>query len=173
MNQINISLAQPEDLDTIYEITTIVAKALEDNLYFSPDSKEITSLHIIERGFTLLASCEEKVVGFLAVRIPQSDNDNLGYDISMSKTELHKVAHIETVAVLPNYRGKGLHVKLLNEAEKLIRDQGLHYSMATVYPNNRYSLNNFLNRGYKIVKTTEKYGGLLRHIVYKDLFCEV
>ena len=41
--------------------------------------------------------------------------------------------------------------------------------MATVHPENRFSLENFLLEGYEVKATVRRYGGLLRHVLLKDV----
>jgi ribosomal protein S18 acetylase RimI-like enzyme len=135
---------------------------------FCADSKEFIARHIDEGGFILKAVYNHEIVGFLIVRIPKFEEDNLGFDIHLEHSELEKVAHIESVGILPDHRGKGLQKQLMMEAENLLRKKGFTYLMATVHPKNLPSLNNFIKSGYEIVKTVKKYGGMERHVLLKE-----
>ena len=96
--------------------------------------------------------------------------DNLGRTLeNWSEGLLTKVSHMESAAVLPEFRGQKIQKKLLEEAEKIERKQGMQYLMCTVHPENRYSVENLEQLGYMVLLETEKYGGLRRKIVYKKL----
>ena len=100
---------------------------------------------------------------------PGLSEENLGRDINLSETDLLKVAHMDSVAVLPQYRGHGLQNKLMQAAEAEARQRGYRYLMCTVHPDNHYSKNNVLKQGYHVIATKEKYGGYTRNILLKEI----
>ena len=102
------------------------------------------------------------------VRFPKESKDNLGDYLELSQPQLMEVAHMESIAVLPEFQGRHIQKSLIEWAESYLKND-YSYCMATVHPENVYSLNNFLSLGYKIVVTTKKYGGLPRHVLYKTL----
>lgn len=161
--------AHVADIDKIYDVMNRVSQTLEPKDYFITDSIEFLGLHIQEKGFTLLAEHTNEPIGYAMIRIPGLEEDNLGYDMNDSQEELLTIAHIEAVAILPAFRGQGLQIRLVNEAENILVTKGFSKLMATVHPLNSKSLNNFLRMGFNIVKTKEKYGGYERHILMKIL----
>lgn len=88
---------------------------------------------------------------------------------SLSGEALHQVAHMDSVAILPEYRGMGLQYRMMQVAEKELKDAGYRYLMCTVHPKNRYSRENILRQSYRVVATKEKYGGYLRDILLKEI----
>ena len=76
---------------------------------------------------------------------------------------------MDSVAVLPDYRGQGLQRRLLEEAENWLSRGGDRILLCTIHPENRFSLNNALKQGYEIRKTLEKYGSV-RHLLCKKIF---
>lgn len=74
----------------------------------------------------------------------------------------------DAVIVSPKWRGYGLQKILINQCIELAGKEGIRNIVATVSPENSHSLNNFLKSGFKIVSTSEKYGGLQRHILKFD-----
>lgn len=78
------------------------------------------------------------------------------------------VAHMETVVISKEYQGNKLQLKLMKAAEEILKDTIYQFFFATVHPDNQYSLNNFINLNYSIITTVKKYGGLDRHILYKN-----
>ena len=95
--------------------------------------------------------------------------NNYGYDLELNEEELLDVGQIESTVVAPEYRGNSLQKKICNELEKISIANNDKLLCATVSPYNKYSLNSFLELGYKIEKDKLKYGGLRRYVVVKKL----
>ena len=103
------------------------------------------------------------------VRYTKDAKDNLGEYLNLTKQESLMVAHMESAAVLPEYTGRGIQRQLMSAGEDIVLQQGYRYLMGTAHPENRYSVNNFLKLGYKILLETEKYGGLPRYVFCKEM----
>ena len=71
---------------------------------------------------------------------------------------------MDTAAVHPDFRGRGLQRRLIQEAEQVLEGRIL---MCTIHPDNQYSLKNALSLGYTIQKTVARYGSI-RYILRKD-----
>ena len=95
--------------------------------------------------------------------------ENLGRDIGLPESELGKVAHMDSAAVLPSFRGFHLQRRLMKTAEEELQREGFRYLCCTVHPDNKSSLQSVLSQGYRIAKTCEKYGGFPRHILVREL----
>lgn len=121
-------------------------------------------------GYILKCIVDGKMAAFLIVRHPGDAEDNLGVYLPESEqVNLQLISHMESAAVHPAYRGQGLQGKLLQEAEEIERTRGTKYLMATVHPENIYSLRNLEKEGYKCILETKKYGGLRRKVLCKEL----
>ncbi|MCR5703770.1 MAG: GNAT family N-acetyltransferase [Eubacterium sp.] len=166
---ITFELAKERDVFAIDTVMRTVERALENPSFFVGDDLEFIKKHIKDEGRTILAKDQGKVVAFLILRFPKQNEDNLGRDIGITKEELLRVVHMESVGVLPEYRGKGLQEKLLAHAEELLLDEDFCYYMATVAPGNIPSQKNFEKKGYECVLMKEKYGSLLRRIYCKKV----
>ena len=79
------------------------------------------------------------------------------------------MAHVESVAILPEYRGHGLQYRMMRMAEDVARKENYAYLLCTVHPENRFSRNNMVKMGFHSVVTKEKYGGFLREVMMKQL----
>lgn len=110
---------------------------------------------------------ESGIVASFIFRYPDNSADNIGRDIGLPEEELSSVVHMESVVVLPEYRGKHLQEKMLTYAEGLIDTQVHNCFLATVSPENPASYKSFEKCGYELVTTKEKYGGLMRRIYRK------
>lgn len=164
-----IRKAVPEDLDILMDIMQKTVDHMQRPEWFVAESREYVSGHLAgERGFVLAAEDEAgQMAAFFLVDYPEGREDNLGLDLEFQKSELMRVAHMDTVAVLPEYRGHGLMAGLLEAAERELEQTSYEHLMATVHPDNRFSLDNMLGHGYRVMLTKKKYGGVLRHILYK------
>ena len=170
-----IRKAEVNDAEAIYAVMKKAEEALEDKSLYVCDVLDYVKSHIEtasnnvdENGFCVVACNEnKKIVGIFIIRYPKKADDNLGKDIELSDTELLKVVHMESTAVLPEYRGNRLQEKMLRYAEGFIDKKKYHYLMATVSPDNPASYLTFENCGYQLMQTKEKYGGLLRQIYLK------
>ena len=165
--RLKISRASYEDVPKIMEIMETANRLVKDEEWFFMDTEEFTRQHIEEKGFTLKAEEDGCMAGFLSVRFPGEEHDNLGVHLSLSDEEMKQVAHMETAAVLPEYRGRGIQKSLMCKAEEILRDMPYHYLMGTAHPDNTYSVNNFLKLEYDIVDEGLKYVGLPLYVFCK------
>lgn len=76
---------------------------------------------------------------------------------------------IDTVAVVPHFRGKGLQLSLMEFLESRGRQMGAEVALATVSPSNHFSLSNFQRHGYEILAELLVYGGLRRLLLSRAL----
>lgn len=166
-----IRKATRSDVAAIQQIMNAVHKGVTQKDFFFADDNEFIRDHVELRGFILLAEVEGKTAGFLIIRFPGKDQDNLIHNIpakmGISKDESDHVAHFESVAVLSEYRGMGIQKALMMEAMKYLEGTSHYYYMATVHPDNNASLNNLTSCGFQIIDTVKKYGGLIRYILFR------
>lgn len=164
-----LTYASENDVQSILAIIQKALPLLPDPSWFIADSEEFFRSHIKEKGFTLKAMADNQMAAFLTVRFPGTDSDNLLYSLDDIKEDLLKAAHIESCVVSPEYRGNHLEYKLIKEAIAILKDSPYTHLLGTAHPDNLASVKSFLDNGFHIAKTTEKYGGFLRHILHKTL----
>ena len=166
-----IRLATLDDAYTIWKIMDTCAQAMKHKEYFICDDLDYVKDILSGHGFGVVAcDADESIVGNLLVKYPGLDEENLGYDVSLSTEKLHKVLHMDSSTVLPRHRGHGLEAKMIAYAETLIDTSKYRYSFATVAPENRASLRSLEKNGYQVMVTKEKYGGLMRCVMMKKLY---
>lgn len=167
----HIIYATKEDIAEIKRVMDIGLATTKEEDWYATDDEAFIARHISEDGYILKYIVDDKLAGFLLVRYPGSAEDNLGrYLIDWTEEQLLKVVHMESAAVLPEYRGKKIQKQLLVAAEEIEQKRGARCLMATVHPENIYSLDNLKQLGYKCLLETEKYGGLRRKVLCKKLF---
>lgn len=169
---LNILRATPEDAETIVRLIRQVWQETEYKEWFVIDQPEYTYGLIHQStgwGYKAVNQETGEIGGCFIVTFPGNSEENLGVDGGLKESQLSRVAHMDTVAVLPAYRGQGLQYRLMEAGEKDLAKAGYEYLMCTVHPDNQFSRNNVLGQGYDIVDTKEKYGGYLRDIYLKKL----
>lgn len=163
-----IRSATTADLTAIVSIMEQSARAIAHPNWFVTDDIAYIQSHLTQKGEIWVAQCPTGRVGaFLIVHLPGLSPENLGLPLQLPYAQRMQVAHMESIAVHPDFRGHGLQRRLLQQGEASMRTQRYVHLMATVHPDNRYSLRNFLACGYEVADTVRKYGGLPRHILYK------
>ena len=82
-----------------------------------------------------------------------------------------KVMLIDSVMVAKGYRGHGLQLQILAKLEEEAKKLGLNGLVATVHPENQYSLVNFEKAGYRVLHEANLHGGR-RFVVMKEISSE-
>lgn len=165
-----LRLAEKQDIDGIFYVMEQVRDTIANQEWFVADDRDYIRRHIDgNAGFTVVAGTKDgRIAAFFTIDYPGTRADNLGYDIGLPAEECLRTAHMDTVGVLPEYRGNHLMARLLELAETVLSKTGYRHLMCTIHPDNRYSLDNMKSHGYEIMATKEKYGGFMRHILYKQ-----
>lgn len=165
-----IQKALPKDAEAIYKVMEIVYEQLEDKECYVKDDFTYVKDCLEGKGiiFKCLTVDTAVIVAFLIVYFPKEIETHMGKYVDLNKEEYKKTAYMDSIAVLPEYRGNGLQKKLLAYAERFQGLEEYEHLMATVSPKNPNSLDNFLSMGYKKICKDIKYGGLERYILYKE-----
>ena len=165
---VDIQLATADDVAIIHAIMQETVANLERREFFVDDDQGYLERHIDQAGFVLLARNGPDCLGFLMVDLPGEGENNLGRDLGWPVATLGQCAHIDSVCVRPAFRGHGLQKRLVGDAEARLERMGIIHFLATVHPDNIASLASMRALGYQIGATKPKYGGMLRHILYKS-----
>lgn len=164
---IELRRAVVADLDSIEALLDALMQSVEAG-HFYRDDRAFIRRHITEEGFVLLAEEKDRLAGYIMMRYPGEAEDNLGWDLGWDGKRRQHTAHLEAVAVHADFRGRGLQRLMMAEAERHLPPD-CWFLLATVAPDNLYSLRNLQALGYEIACTKEKYGGYGRHIMVKKL----
>ena len=162
-----------KDLHKIIQINDEIWKNLQnkDLYYIEGTDEEFINNVLLDKGLLLKAveAKNDKIVGFLIVKRKISKDAEIMQPFL--KFDSKEYIEMDTVGILPDYRGMHLQQKLILEAEKMMlnRKENIKYSIATVHPENTPSLKNLLNIGYEIVEERIMYSNKKRYIVKKDL----
>ena len=151
-------LGMQEEAFACMENTDVLRRNTADSLSccFSPPS---VSVGVFYRG---------EIIAFGILYAPGKDAENLAYDVP-DIPDVEMSANLKLAIVRPAYRGNGIQRMLIGELERHAVAAGMRYLCSTVSPLNRYSRDNLLAAGYRIVKRLEKYGGLQRDLFSKRI----
>lgn len=162
--------AAPSDADSIAALSERVQASLPCHDFFVISSAERIRWKLENDAFAVLACDGDEIVGFHVFETPSPDSDdNLGCDVGFDEQELGQVLHMDSVAVLPRYRGLGLQHQMMRMGEEEGMRRGRTVFLATVDPRNTPSIRSFLGEGYDIVLVRESYyaPGVPRAVVMK------
>jgi ribosomal protein S18 acetylase RimI-like enzyme len=158
-------------LDQILNLQQLIELTVPKNI-FVPDTKEALEKSLSENDILLGVSIDDTLIAYRYISFPGSSDSNIGKDAGIKDKELKKVAQFETSIVHPDFRGEKLQRLMLEKGIDIVKDRGYKYGVATVSPQNPYSLKNLLDTGFKVVKTMKKYGtgedSVLRHIMLNE-----
>lgn len=157
-----------EDTKAYTELLLEVKKAMSEPAWFYVDPEELIR-QMMEDGTMELWVAEDgnRLAGAFSVVHPGVGEDNLGRELDFSQEQLLRVVHMDSAAVHPDYRGLKLQKRLMEAAEENLQQEN-RILLCTIHPDNRFSLQNVLNQGYRIEKKLEKYDSV-RYILRKDL----
>ena len=167
-----IEKAVPEDYQLFADIIQTVWNDMEQKEWFMADNADYTYRMLTGKkgiGYKAVHKDSGRTAGVFMAVMPGMGKENMGYDIGLNKKDLPLVAHMDSVAILSQYRGHRLQRRLMQTAEKDLKEKGFCYLMCTVHPDNCYSRNNVLSQGYQSMAVKEKYGGHLREIFLKKI----
>lgn len=156
------------------EIITLMKetkKQMEHKDWFVDDDINYLSYILEGHGFILLARPENDhtLAGFFIVKFPGLSEDNLGRHLNLTDQQLLQCAHMDSAVVHHSYRGHHLQSQMASLAEQMLHPMPYTYLLATVHPDNCYSLNSMKRCGFDVVKETLLYGGLPRAILLKEI----
>lgn len=172
MKNFIIEIASESDIENIITIIQKVLNNMPNSDWFAADNAEYIHEILKKKKGTCYKAIEietGKTAGIFIVTYPGESEENLGYDIGLQLSELKYVAHMDTAAVLPEYRGNKLQFSFMEKAELDLKKFGYRFLMCTIHPQNIYSKNIAISQGYKVMTTKEKYGGYVRNILLKEI----
>ena len=164
----SIRVAGPEDLDALVELEHAVARDLPSADMFVVDERDFYEPLVQGGGQVLLATCGEQLVGAGIVAFPDSAGaDNMGRELHFPASLLERVVHIESVYILPSFRGRKLAQRMTALNLELAARHGRDLALSTVWPGNASSMRFLYELGLTVRKLTRKYGGLDRFIMLR------
>ena len=163
---ITIRKGSQADLEAFLAFTHAVQDAMPQQEWFALDpDEELRDLTADGDMEFWLAEENGRLAAVFSVIRPGMRQWNLGHEIGLAEAELLRVTHMDTAAVHPDHRGRGLQRRMMARAEEELWGRIL---LCTIHPDNRFSLDNALKLGYRIERKVERYGSV-RYILRKDV----
>ncbi|MNP28173.1 Acetyltransferase (GNAT) family protein [compost metagenome] len=165
-----IRICAEADLDAIMQLQEAVCSTLDNPEIFAATSREENAGYLREPNIILGAFIGNQLVAYCSLAFPGTAEDNLAWDLGWPAERVVICAKLDTVIVDPAFRGRGLQRILVRQTSELaeVRQHGV-YLLTTVSPHNPHSLRNMQAEGFQILLKKEKYGGLERYILGKQL----
>ncbi len=170
--EFRIQKAVPEQYEHVIRMIQNTKQTIKQQEWFAVDSADYMLTALTEnKGIAYFAISQKtnEIAGVFMYVVPGNQPENLGLDIDLPPKELPYVVNMDTVSVLPSYRGHHLQRRLMLFAEEELRKEGYHHLICTIHPENKYSMNNALSLGYEVKKICEKYGGYHRAVLLKTI----
>lgn len=158
-----------DHLEDILALQQQVIATLTSESFLQPLSEKEFLYLLNGKGFMIGAYDKEHLIAFRAMLEPDLDEEHLGKDAGLPRSEWPLVLYSEVSNVHPHFRGNNLQVVLGKIIMQKVDEQRFRYVCATVAPFNIASLKDKFAHGMQIVALKVKYGGLLRYILMKDL----
>lgn len=165
--------ASKDDIDEIINLKLKVYEDMENKEWYEVNgtTKEFLN-ELLDNDGLLLKVTDVKteiMAGFLMVKNKLKSDGNLSKIIENIETD--RCIEMCNSAVLPEFRGNKLQQRLILMAENIMikKNSNIKYSVATVHPDNIFSVNSLINLGYKKIADANLYGGKKRCIMKKDL----
>lgn len=160
-----------EDLNELSLLMNQAHKTMEHPEWFAADDDVYLKKHLEKHGFIVTARTKDKTLaGFFVIKYPAVSENYLGQILNFSDTQMQQTVYMDSAVVSPKFQGNHLQSRMLQNAEAQLKHQFQHcLCLATVHPDNRFSLNNMLKNGYEIQLTATLYGGQPRYVLLKEL----
>jgi hypothetical protein len=156
--------AEIKDIPQIMDFQSNVIAKLNRKDFFCPlVEKEFIDPIKINKGVYLIFNNAELIA--LAV-LNVKPNKDIMKEYALDRT--NNIALFDSIMVKDEYRGNKITCAVLKYSLEEAKKYNITSIIATIHPENIYSLNNFLEAGYYILKTIQIHGGK-RYIMEKDI----
>ena len=153
-SNVNVKIASVNDMEVIFNFQDEVLKAMINREFFVPlNYNEV--LDAINNGKIYLLYFECELIGLCVL------NCKPKYDIisEYKLSDNENVGILDSVMIKREFRGSKLQKQIIEYIDKDIVDYGLKSVVATVHPDNVWSLNNLLDSNYEIINKLIVHGG--------------
>ncbi|WP_327065881.1 GNAT family N-acetyltransferase [Kitasatospora sp. NBC_01302] len=157
----------PEDLGLILELQERIRSGLADKAIFQTSSPEFISYCLAEGGHCYGVSRGGETVAYRMVYFPRDREFNLARDTPLPPAEHLRVAHWDTIAVLPQWRGFQLARLLNTRALADLEQTDIRHLLSTSSPANPHGVRSLIETGFRPVRLVRKFGGKLRFLCYR------
>jgi hypothetical protein len=163
-----IRLCNLDDFDRIIALQKQVYESLPDKQTFVMTTGE-ELLESLQYDICLGAFHFGELIAFSLMVINPYSSRNLGLYLDYEPQQCAKCVTYDTTFVSPTYQGFGLQRIFIKLKDKITNKVGMSEVLATVSPDNAYSLHNLVMSGFVIVDRKKMYGDFDRYIIKKQI----
>jgi hypothetical protein len=156
------------DLEDILGLQTRVYTTISDKNTFVKTTEEELAESLVS-DVCIGAYHLNTLIGFTLMVVNPLSPRNLGAYLEYSRQQCAKCVTYDTTFVDTAYKGYGLQRVFVRLKDKIAVDMGSFEALATVSPENGFSLNNLRASGFMIAGKKRMYGGYDRYILRKPL----
>lgn len=168
--ELEIRTCKEAELDELMLLQENIYKAMEQPDWFAVTSRDENKRFFKEPNVVIGVYDQDKLIAYGSIGFLGDSPDNLGRDLGWTGEKVHRCAVLDTIVVDSRYRGLGLQRELIRRCvEYAAKKKPGCTVLATVSPDNIYSLRNVQVEGFKILARKEKYGGKERYILGKGV----
>ena len=164
-----VEKATEDMIQEIYDFEQFMYKSVDQDAFQGRDIEELKENFKRNDDIVIIKNKHNNIVGLMIFMNPPDDYYQLAVDCGLDKKAVEKTSVVAVLAVNDYFRGLGIQRYLLRLADRLAKENKSQYLCATVSPNNKYSLANFLERNYEIKAEKIKYGNKNRYILLKNV----
>ncbi|MEU5092476.1 GNAT family N-acetyltransferase [Streptomyces sp. NPDC021356] len=159
----------PGDLPLLLDLQQRIRSALDDTSVFQTSTPDFIAYCLAGGGRCYGVLHERETVAYRIVYFPRDRDFNLAKDTTLDPAEYHRVAHWDTVAVLPGWRGHAL-ARLMNaRALADLADTDVRHLFATSSPANPHGVRTLMEAGFRPICLVRKFGGKLRFLLHRTV----
>lgn len=159
---IQIEVLTEDRVEEALKFQKEIIDAMDNKEYFCPLTKEEFLEPIKGRDNVYFLKYNNKTIGLFVATcdIPEV--------LTEYQLKNNNVLLIDSIMIREEFRGYGLQRQVLTYLYNRAKELKLDGLVATVHPDNIYSLNNLLYSNYKIINKLTLHGGD-RYIVFKEI----
>ena len=161
-NNIKIEIVTEERLNEVLNFQKEIIDNMNRKDLFYPLTEEEFLTPIKKQDNVYFLKYNNEIIGLFVATC------NIPDVLKEYQLKSNNVMLIDSIMIKEKYRGNKLQIKILNYLYNRAKELKLDGLVATIHPENTYSLNNFINNGYKIINTLQIHGGI-RNIVFKKI----
>ncbi|MFN3988263.1 MAG: hypothetical protein ACK4KV_22480 [Rhodocyclaceae bacterium] len=151
-------LLEADDVDAVYALHREAIHGMGSELVASETLAFFVD-HVARAGRLCGVVSGTRLIAYAVLGLPGAGDPNFGTDLDLGAEDLARVAHLDGVGVLPDFRGNGLQCALSRWRLALATRMGRTLAMSTAAPGNRQSVHNMLASGLQIRGLRVKFGG--------------
>lgn len=161
---IKIKKANINDIHTIIKFQKEVIDKMNNKEFFTPLTKHEFIFPIKNNGIVYLLYYNNEIIGLFVLTI----NPEVDIIEEYKLNDNNNVGIIDSIMIKESYRGSSLQLQGMDIIENDAKKLQIKKLVATIHPDNKYSLNNFIKRKYKIINKINIHNGP-RYIVIKEI----